>query len=179
MSQLWHLGVYMLNLEMNVIVWLFPILFMIHDFEEIIFIAQWREKSYFKTLPIKPFKGFINTASFSVAVAQEFILFSIVTIASILTNNYFMWFGFFSAITFHFAIHIGISIKNLRYHPGFATSIPFTILSIYLLFLAHNNLEFNSLELMVSFIVGFISLFLNLKLLHKLIPIFDEIIKSV
>lgn len=178
-SQVRQLGVTMNLLDIQTIIWLFPIIFMIHDFEEIIFINQWKKNSYYEALKIKPFNDFLSTASFSIAVAQEFIIFSIVSIFSVISNNYFLWFGLFSAIFIHFLLHIIISLKISKYHPGLFTSIVFTPLSLYLLYLAKVAIGFNLFSVVTSSLVGIILLFLNLKLLHKLMPIFDKSVKLI
>lgn len=60
---------------MNAIAWLFPIIFMIHDFEEIVMINAWQQKNkqYIQNMKDKyiPFKFKGSTASISFWVAIE------------------------------------------------------------------------------------------------------------
>lgn len=166
-------------IEITKIIWLFPILFMIHDFEEIIFIKQWKKKEYYKNLKVKPFSNFISTASFSVAVAQEFIIFSIVTFISALLNNYLLWFGLFSAIVIHYFIHCVISLNIKKYHPGLITSIIFFPIGIYLLYISAISLNFSLSTIVITTVIGLIILLGNLRFLHIAMPVFEKIIKSI
>ena len=86
--------------NMKVIVWLFPMLFIFHDFEEIIFMQSWicKNRGYlierFPTLSKRLLPHFdnITTSSFAFGVAEEFILISIITVISYLTNLYLIVF---------------------------------------------------------------------------------------
>lgn len=64
--------------ELFMIIWLFPILFMIHDFEEIIIIKSWQQKNkeYIENRLQKfvPFNFKASTAAFSIGVAEEFVI---------------------------------------------------------------------------------------------------------
>ena len=98
-----------------IIIWLFPILFMIHDFEEIVMVYAWQQKNkqYIQSRKDKyiPFKFKASTSAFSIAVAEEFVIISIVTIISCLLNNYVIWFGLFIAFIIHFFLHIFMCIS--------------------------------------------------------------------
>lgn len=84
--------------DIKVMVWLFPILFMFHDFEEIIFMQSWinKNRNYlthrFPVLSKKLFSHFdqITTSAFSLGVAEEFIIISIITVVSYVTNWYIL-----------------------------------------------------------------------------------------
>lgn len=159
--------------------WLFPMLFMIHDFEEIILIKQWKRKQGYNELKIKPYKDFRSTASFSMAVAQEFILFCLVTYFSVLFNRYFIWFGMFSAVVIHFVIHGVISMGIRRYHPGLITSVLLLPAGIYLMWKSIVDLEYPALTIAASILIGVILLLVNLKILHKLMPVFERRIRAI
>ena len=92
-------------IALHTIVWLFPVIFMIHDFEEIILGRAWkirykkaREESTMKRVP---FSDFVSTDSFSVGVVEEFIIFSLVCLVSCYTKNYVVWYALFFGIVFH------------------------------------------------------------------------------
>ena len=42
------------NISVETLIWLFPITFLIHDFEEIIFVEAWFKKYYERILPRVP-----------------------------------------------------------------------------------------------------------------------------
>lgn len=98
---------------MNAIVWILPIIFMLHDFEEIIMIESWikRYETQLEQLMKEngkdimstkiPYKDFRSTASFSVAVLILFFCFSLISLLSCLFHSYFIWYG----VCFAFVIH--------------------------------------------------------------------------
>ncbi|MFC7685853.1 HXXEE domain-containing protein [Ureibacillus sp. GCM10028918] len=132
--------------EVQTLIWLFPIIFMFHDFEEIIFAEKWIQKNsslLYKKLPKKVAAGIINqlsmsTAQFSVAVL---IIFLFVSSSTIMANQYlhekpFGSIAFFAVVTLtfflHAFMHIGQSIFLRTYTPGSFTSvillIPYSLL---------------------------------------------------
>lgn len=94
------------------IIWLLPILFIFHDFEEIILMKPWinRNRSHlqnkFPKISNKFLSHFdnITTSSFALGVAEEFILISIITIISCITNKYELWLGLFVTFFLHLII---------------------------------------------------------------------------
>lgn len=78
----------------NLILFLFPIVFMIHEFEEIIMVEKWMRKhrdELSERFPIMTKRlewlTRIDTRSFTVIVAEEFLIVSTLTVTSILTEN--------------------------------------------------------------------------------------------
>ena len=124
-------------MNINLIAWLFPTLFMIHDFEEIIFVKAWRQK-YQKERELskmkkKPFDHFKSTATFSIGVEIIFLILSSITFLSVTFNSFYIWYGLFFAITSHFVVaHIRLSFQFGHYTPGVLTSLIFLPISMYL-----------------------------------------------
>ncbi|WP_434296020.1 HXXEE domain-containing protein [Clostridium sporogenes] len=164
------------------IVWLFPIIFMIHDFEEIIFTGTWKKryKKACKESKMKkvPFSDFVSTSSFSCAVAEEFIIFSMVTFLSCYFNNYVAWYGLFFAIVLHFVIHFVLSLKFRHYVPGLVTSIIFLPFSIYILYIVTEMNKYSWQTICLSSIIGFIIVLLNIAILHKMMSKFSNYLKK-
>jgi hypothetical protein len=163
---------------LNALVWLFPVIFMIHDFEEIIFTSGWRkrhrkdiEESKMKKVP---FADFVSTASFSCAVAEEFIIFSGVTFLSCFFNNYVAWYGLFFAIVFHFVIHFVLSIRFKHYVPGLYTSILFLPFGIYILYVVAEMTKYSWQTICLSSVIGFIVGMANVVMLHKMMSTFHN-----
>jgi hypothetical protein len=160
------------------IVWLFPVIFMIHDFEEIIFTGAWKKryKKACEELKMKkvPFTDFVSTSSFSIAVAEEFIIFSVVAFLSNCFNNYVTWYGLFFAIVFHFLIHFKLSIQFKHYTPGLVTSILFLPFGIYILYKVAVMTGYNWQTICLSSIIGFLVVFANVIFLHKMMSRFDN-----
>ncbi|MDS0524331.1 HXXEE domain-containing protein [Clostridium sp. SHJSY1] len=141
--------------EINVIVWLLPILFILHDFEEIIMIKAWRKryKNYLDTCKMrkKPYQDFQSTAEFSIGVEIIFVIFLIITVFTVIFNNYYVWYGFLFTFTAHFIVaHFNLCYRFKHYVPGVVTSILFLPLTIYLLFKATILLKFNLYQIIVS-----------------------------
>ena len=68
---------------MKAIVWLLPLLFILHDMEEIILAIPWKNseapKKRFIRVRFVPFGTFFNTESFSIAVCEELLLLTLVS----------------------------------------------------------------------------------------------------
>lgn len=117
--------------EMKFILWLFPILFMFHDFEEIIFMQAWlnKNRSYLRdkfpglSSKLLPHFDTITTPAFALGVAEEFILLSIITIVSYAMDCYSLWVGLFVAFTVHLIIHCLQALVVRKYIPALITSV--------------------------------------------------------
>lgn len=166
--------------EMKVLVWLFPIIFIFHDFEEIIFMQPWisKNKNYlskrFPRLSERLLSHFVNitTSSFALGVAEEFILISVITLVSYATNSYSLWFGLFIAFTLHLIIHCFQALLLKKYVPAIATTIICLPISIYII---NNTVKLFSLYTVVLYsIIGFILMVVNLYIAHKGMDIFNK-----
>lgn len=164
------------------IVWLLPIIFMIHDFEEIIFFKGWliKNKAYlsgrFPRLSKRLFSRFENLSvqAFSLAVAEEFVLLSIITIFSVVFDNYLLWLGVFMGFFIHLIVHIVQWIVIRRCIPAiYTTFIALIYCMLSFQFILRNNL-FETQEVIVWTFVGFGIVVLNLLFAHKLAEWFDK-----
>lgn len=148
-------------MNMITIAWLFPILFMLHDFEEIILVKAWRKhfqkERTLSPMKKKPFDHFKGTASFSIGVEIIFLTLSLITLFSVLTDSYFIWFSMFLAIIIHFAAaHIRQAVQFGHYTPGSATSVLFLPVGIWLLYEAAVILKYTPLTVLLSGILGIV-----------------------
>lgn len=117
--------------SLRLLVWIFPIIFIFHDFEEIIMIRSWltKNKRYlskkFPVLAKKILTHFdaITTPAFAAGVAEEFIILCIVCIISLVTNSYELWSGFFVAFALHLILHCIQALIIRKYIPALITSI--------------------------------------------------------
>jgi Protein of unknown function with HXXEE motif len=124
-------------IDVQTLIWLFPIMFIFHDFEEIIMVEKWLHKNsplFYKKLPRKMADGIIDqlsmsTAQFSVAVL---VVFMFVSSSTIMANQYinerpFGNIAYFVVVTLVFFLHafthIGQSIFLRTYTPGAFTSL--------------------------------------------------------
>jgi hypothetical protein len=168
----------MLNFQITV--WLFPLLFIFHDFEEIIFMKNWITKSEEHIRKIVPKKAFrviqhmknISTAAFTAGVAEEYMIILIISIISFYTNWYYLWIGLFVAFIFHLIIHIIQAVVIRRYVPALITSIICLPISIYLLLQMSVQLRFQ--EIVFYSILGVIVMIFNLVFVHSLMDKIDK-----
>lgn len=154
-----------------IMIWLFPILFMIHDFEEIVMVNVWqiRNKEYIKSRENKyiPFNFKASTSAFSVGVDEEFVIISIVTIFSCLLNNYVIWFGLFIAFIIHFLLHILMCINFKKYVPGLTTSIVFIPICCFMVYKVNILMHYNIITLLLSIVISTLIFLINIYILHK------------
>ncbi|GIZ16051.1 HXXEE domain-containing protein [Capnocytophaga catalasegens] len=122
---------------------LLPIVFMIHDFEEIIMFQPWLSKN--KTELKERFPMFftflkknnlftLSTSEFAIGVLHMFLLISAVSYWAIYTQNYQWWFGAFMAYFIHLFMHIGQWIIYRKYVPVIITSLlslPYCFYALY------------------------------------------------
>lgn len=166
--------------ELKIIVWLLPIVFMFHDFEEIIFFKSWlnKNKKHISTKHPIIAKRFLphfeklSTSQFTIIVAEEFIILSVVTIFSIILDKYQLWFGLFIGFSIHLIVHIIQWVIYKNYIPAIVTSIISLLYSAYALnFIIKNNI-FNNTEIILWSFIGIVLMIVNLILFHKLVEKF-------
>lgn len=169
--------------SMNFLVWMLPVIFMIHDFEEIIMAEVWgkrfRERIALEFPKRRPFGLADNhkwlTPTFSIAVAIEFFLFSAVSLLSAIFQNYFFWFAAFLGLIIHmFFIHILACVPFKGYVPGAATSLILLWPGIWTLVRACDLLKIHSAFLIPAGILGIVLLAALLPALHRFMKVTDH-----
>ncbi len=157
-------------------VWLFPVIFMFHDMEEIIgfkFFLKHNGTELQKRFPfiLHRYKDF-STEGFALAVYEELILCILISaLAFFLDRNFlwYIWLGAFIGCDIHFFIHlIQVGIYR-RYIPACITSLiclPVNTLIICrcLLYIADPAL-FAILFMCLSTILVFVNIFIAQKLM--------------
>ena len=90
-------------------VWMLPILFILHDFEEMIFMPLWKTRHHQKLETFKkPFFGSVTQGSaFAVGVLEEFIILMFISGFCQITHN---------TLLFIFCNSLYISFHNPLYH---------------------------------------------------------------
>ena len=165
------------------IIWLLPIVFMIHDFEEIIFFKSWinKNRDYLAKKFPKIAKRFLprfdnlSTAAFALAVAEGFVLLSFITLGSVLLDNYLLWLAAFMGFFVHLLIHLIQWVVLKRYIPAIGTSFLSLVYCVYVLYEIISNDVFQISEIVLWTIIGFGFVGVNLVFAHKLAQIFDKI----
>jgi hypothetical protein len=118
-------------MKIETIMWLFPIMFMIHDFEEILFMKSWGQRhsaALDAKMPARLRRLShstldLSTPAFAFAVMLIFLTISVATLFSVEYNLYPFWLGMVIVYTLHAMIHIFQSIYLRMYIPALITSI--------------------------------------------------------
>lgn len=162
---------------------LLPILFILHDMEEIAgFIWFFKRNTYlFERFPkvMNTYRGMTHTG-FTLAVYEEFIpFFGVSLLAYYFPNDllFGLWFGIFMSLTGHFFIHIGHSIYIKKYIPSVITSSICLPVSILILIKCTGLMDWHTTSA-ISACVGIVFMIVNLKIAHGLAHIVNRKIHS-
>ncbi|WP_171016893.1 HXXEE domain-containing protein [Pseudalkalibacillus caeni] len=131
------------HIPLDTLIWLSPAIFMLHDFEEIIFVETWFKKKYYTVIPkipgrfSKTFEEMAATTSaqFSIPVLLEFILFTLAAYLAIEINFFPLLVGFNLGLFLHVFTHLGQSFFLRTYALGSGTALvlvlPYTTYLFY------------------------------------------------
>ena len=157
-------------------VWLFPVIFMFHDMEEIIgfkFFLKHNGTELQKCFPfiLHRYKDF-STEGFALAVYEELILCILISaLAFFLDRNFlwYIWLGAFIGCDIHFFIHlIQVSVFR-RYIPACITSLiclPInTLIICKCLLCIEDSVLFAGLFMALGAILVFVNIFIAQKLM--------------
>lgn len=169
--------------ELELIVSLFPIVFMLHEFEEIIGFKPWVVKDGLwiaKKFP-KAAKQItlyerLSVPAFALAVLEEFVLVGLVTVLALTLQWYSAWIAVFMGFSLHILMHIGQWIVVGKYISIAVTSLlslPYIVWGIYKIYS-----QYSISMIVFCFIIGTIVLIVNLRFVHKLALQFDKRIKA-
>ncbi|MGM9766989.1 MAG: HXXEE domain-containing protein [Candidatus Cryptobacteroides sp.] len=153
----------------------FPLAFILHDAEEVVFINGWmlRHRSVLvqrfpkMASPLDRLSG-LGARGFAIAAAEELLIILLATVYVLVQGPYAreIWAALFIAFSIHLLVHIVQAVIVRGYVPGLATSIlllPYAFYGIYSIWLAMSWLQIILLGL------GGIALMLvNLRFAHWL-----------
>ncbi len=167
------------------VMWLLVVVFMIHDFEEIIMIQPWLARNAgnlnrrFPKVTGKLLSQYekLSTSSFALAVAVEFILLSFLTYITVERELYSLWTGILLGYFIHLLAHMGQYIVFRRYVPAIFTSVLTSIYCIWAIFYlnARHPLVWN--EVLLWTLVALLVLVVNLILIHWLARQFEQYLR--
>ena len=167
-------------------IWLFPLLFIFHDMEEIIGFGIWLKKNKSMLDKKQPFISKVyenySTEGMAFAVFEEFILCIIFCILTVITENqyvYLLWLGSFIAYTLHLVIHIGQSIIIRKYIHSLITSIICLPISICCISKSIYIVDCEMSTTILYSIIGIIIVALNLKFAQSLIGKFTKWMSNI
>lgn len=152
-------------------VWMLPILFILHDFEEIIFMPLWKTRHHQKLETFKkPFFGSVTQGSaFAVGVLEEFIILVFISGFCQITHNSLLYLSFVIAYTAHFIIHYIMCLQFRGYVPGVVTVT--LELPMVLMIISHYwPSEISLLSVTAYLFVAMALTYTNLKVMHQMMP---------
>ncbi len=161
---------------MKELIWLFPILFIVHDMEEIMGMQIWLDKN--RTIlrekyPMicKKYRNY-STEGMTAAVMEEMVICLAACMFSRFTGIYEVWLGMYAAYLIHLFIHIGQSIMFKQYIPALITSILCIPIGVWVLVTSTELLQYGVLKVVILSIIGLVVIVANLILAHKIIRAF-------
>jgi hypothetical protein len=169
--------------SLNFLVWMLPVIFMIHDFEEIIMAEVWDKRFHDRIITKfpkrRPFGLGVayawQTPTLSIAVAIEFVLFSSISYLSVTYQNYLVWFSAYLGLLLHMVlIHILACFYFKGYVPGVVTSVILLVPGIVYLMKAQSELMYDVPTLLLAGGIGVALLAVILPVLHKFMGVTDR-----
>ncbi len=158
---------------MNYIIWLFPILFLIHELEEILGLEKWyaKSKSKLNKYPkiakrVSKVFSYFTTKGMLFAIFEQLVLCLLVCFIAIKYDFYILWLGAFIGYTIHLIIHFFQSIFLKTYIPSFITSIVEIPICFYIIYTVFNHYEFSFFDVFCYSIIAVIVIALNLYFVH-------------
>lgn len=153
-------------------VWLFPVLFIFHDMEELIGFNVWIKKNKammdMRFPKISSLYDDFSTEGMALAVFEEFVLCIIVCLTAMISGCYALWLGGFIAYAIHLAIHIIQSIIIGKYIPALATSIIALPISVWLIWNCIKIMNYSAVYTILFGMMGLVIVVVNIKFSHKL-----------
>lgn len=125
------------------LLWLLPILFMFHDFEEIIVIEAWSAKHGMRVeAALPPFirkmyssMMHMTTRNFALDVLFVYILIVAVTCIAAFFSIYLLYLAVLAVFFFHVFTHLGQTVYLKMYTPGVVTAVlivlPYSLYAYY------------------------------------------------
>lgn len=162
--------------------WLLPVVFMFHDFEEIIMTKVWTAKNAQSIQTRYPklasrflrFSESLSTQAFALAVAEEFMILTGLTYIAVERGYYSMWAGIIIGFSVHLIVHIVQFIVYRNYVPAIVTSL---VSAIYCIFALHWMSSRNLIvwrDVSLWGVVVLIVIMGNLLLIRRLAKKFDN-----
>lgn len=163
-------------MEPEILIWLFPIIFMLHEFEEIILMRRWMGKN--KDLILEKFpragqrfirqQGSLSTEAYTFIVAEEFILASVIVIIAAVKGNYDLYAGLLAAYSIHLLLHVFQSITIGKYIPGLITTILTGIFCGFAIYWLAVNNHLSLYPFLIYSVILTVIVFINLDVMHRL-----------
>jgi hypothetical protein len=120
--------------------------------------------------------GDLPGPGFSIAVLEEFVLISILTLVSVENNWYNLWTGLMLVFFLHLLVHVGQFLTFRKYIPAIATSFLSMIYCCYALKFMNDHGLIVWLETAKWFAIFAVAFALNLAFAHRLGKLVNKVI---
>ena len=159
------------------------VLFMIHEFEEIIFIKKFIEKNKVvkdmkNELFVKKKESYPSTETTSLMIAEEFIILSTLLFIASEFNMYEIALSLFIVYIAHLVPHIYDALRYRKFSPGSLTSFIIFPLGILIIWNVILNKEINLIIFILCVIISGFLMILNLLFLHKISKKIDKYLQK-
>lgn len=164
------------HIELLSLLWLFPIVFMFHDFEEIVTVENWVKANREKVLARAPaaVQNFLsdslkmNTLHFSKDVLWVYTAVVVSTVLAVFFSFYYLFLMFLFLFFIHGFTHLGQAALLWSYTPGVITT-PLLVLpySLYAYYRLLGEGAISSGDIIISSLLMLVSLPFLLLLLKK------------
>jgi hypothetical protein len=173
-------------MTIETLMWLLPVFFILHDFEEIIMFKPWISRNsdeLFKRFPklaarFLPHMEKLSTSSFAVAVVEIFLILSIMAFVAVELKLYSLWTGILLAFFVHLILHIIQFAAYRKYVPVIITSFVCCLYCIGALFYLIGANLVNWPETAIWTIVVVIVAGIDIILAHRLAERFERYLKK-
>lgn len=119
-------------MKLELIMLLLPVVFMLHEYEEIIMFRHWLDRNRDELKRRFPrFEQFLahrghfdySTATFAIGTAHEFILISLISFCAVWIDASQWWFAAFAGYSIHLIVHLAQWAIYRKYIPVIITTI--------------------------------------------------------
>ncbi len=157
----------------HIIISLLPVVFMLHDFEEMIVLPTWTRRhgaDIVRRYPsFAPRLAFMQSREpFAMAVLEEFVLLSAATVATLATGQIVWWYVMLAGFALHLPVHWAQCLLWRGYVPGALTTVPAALYCVWAFVSCAGSLS-PALSVALA-LAGLAVMAVNLWLIHKLMP---------
>jgi len=173
-------------MKIETLCWLLPVIFMLHDFEEIIMLRPWFAQNEallrvrFPRVAARLLPHFkrLSTSSFALAVAEEFLVMSVITIITVELELYALWSAVVLAFLLHLLFHMGQYLMYRRYIPVIFLSVPAAIFCGWAVFQLNQFRPLVWSDVLLLTPLAVIALMGNLLIAHGLALRFERFLRE-
>jgi hypothetical protein len=169
--------------ELAGLVWLSLVLFLVHEFEEIILIKAWSMRNSERIAAlwprVKPFGLHLFdgnayaaapiTETAAIGIGMQFALILLLTLASVLTGYYLLWIGFTALMPFlSIYMHTRDAIRFKGYTPGVLTAVLTGIPTLWIVYRVLASTDYDPWAILVAFLgVNLVFGFFAMRFMHR------------